>query len=236
MSEKQSSKKVVKPKGQAARGSVIESKEAGGGRFSLTISPFSDAQVLRLFARTPKQYIKKRPAKGGGEWEYVSGAYMQKVLNYVFGFLWNFEVIKAWEAGFQVVTHGRLTINYLDSNGDVKVLIFKDQFGRADIKYKKDTQIPLDLGNDYKASATDCFKKCASQLGIAGDIYAKEEFRDIKAEPVDSENSETRSTGELNEKTAKALDALGIDKTNITNQKEAEEAIKNATAKKKGGA
>lgn len=58
------------------------------------------------------------------------------------------------------------------------------QNGRADIKYKKGSTEALDLGNDYKASATDCLKKCASKFGIASDIYGREEFKEI-GKPVD---------------------------------------------------
>ena len=40
----------------------------------------------------------------------------------------------------------------------------------------------LDYGNDLKAAATDALKKCASELGIASDIYGSEEFKEIKKE------------------------------------------------------
>jgi hypothetical protein len=79
------------------------------------------------------------------------------------------------------------------------------QFGRVDIKFKKElafnedgtpkmtknsrgqeyqiketSRNPLDLGNDLKAASTDALKKCASELGIASDVYAPEEFKEIK--------------------------------------------------------
>ncbi|MDB9980469.1 RAD52 family DNA repair protein, partial [bacterium] len=51
-------------------------------------------QVGLLTKRTPAKYLMTRPAKGGGQWTYVTGAYMKKVLNLMFGFNWNFEVVE----------------------------------------------------------------------------------------------------------------------------------------------
>ena len=42
-------------------------------------------QLKIILKRTPKDYVKKRPAKGGGEWEYVTGGYVKKMLNLMFG-------------------------------------------------------------------------------------------------------------------------------------------------------
>ena len=39
--------------------------------------------------------------------------------------------------------------------------------------------MPLSIGNDLKAAATDCLKKCAVSLGIAADVYNKAEFNEI---------------------------------------------------------
>lgn len=197
-------------------------------KFSLVPTPLEQSQVLRLFSRTPKSYIKKRPAKGGGEWEYVSGAYVQKVLNYVFGFLWNFEIVHEEVQGDQITVRGRLTINRMKDGGDIVQLFVKEQYGRADIKYKKDSKFMLDYGNDKKAAATDALKKCASMLGIASDIYAKEEFRDIKVD----EAPPTPQVEVLDERQIAALDSLKIDRTNIKTKEQAVEAIKMATKKK----
>jgi len=50
-------------------------------------------QVQKFFSKTPKEKIKYRPAKGGGQWSYVSGSYVTQVLNSLFGYNWSFEVI-----------------------------------------------------------------------------------------------------------------------------------------------
>lgn len=140
-------------------------------------------QAQLLLSPTPAQYVKKRPAKGGGTWDFVSGGYVKKQLNLMFGWDWDFEIINEIlePSARQAIVKGRLTCRVGDRT------IVKMQYGRSDIKYKtaKDekgnkvtTDEPLDLGNDLKAAATDCLKKCASEIGIAADIYNKEDFQE----------------------------------------------------------
>lgn len=133
-------------------------------------------QLRFLFAKTPARHIYQRPAKGGGTWDYVTGTYIKKVLNMMFGWNWSFEVDKFdlnMEAK-QAIVLGRLTV----ISGDQRIV--KMQFGRQDIKFRKDSTVPLDLGNDLKGATTDALKKCAAELGIASDIYGKKEFKEIE--------------------------------------------------------
>ena len=135
-------------------------------------------QLKTLLKRTPKQYVHQRPAKGGGKWDYITGGNVKKCLNLMFGWNWDFEIIDEKiliEAG-EVVVKGRLTCR---SNGNT---IVKMQYGNKDIMFKRGTQTPLSVGNDMKAAATDALKKCASEIGIAADIYNKEDFREVKVD------------------------------------------------------
>lgn len=138
-------------------------------------------QLDTLLKRTPAKYIKTRPAKGGGTWEYVSGGYVKKCLNLMFGWDWDFEIVdeKIMIESREVVVKGRLTCR---SNGHT---IVKMQYGNKDIIFKKGSDIPLSIGNDMKSAATDALKKCASEIGIAADIYNKEEFKEIRVEQND---------------------------------------------------
>lgn len=153
-------------------------------------------QLNFLFKKTPQSHIYERPAKGGGNWQYVTGSYFKKVLNLMFGWNWDFEIIDEivnLEVG-QVIIKGKLTVR---TGGQA---IIKMQYGRQDLKFKNDfllddkgnkvmgtngspkkfkTTIPLDLGNDLKGAATDSLKKCASELGIASDVYAPKEYKEI---------------------------------------------------------
>lgn len=133
----------------------------------------NEKQLQHILKRTPQQYVKKRPAKGGGEWSYVTGGYIKKCLNLMFGWDWDFEILDEKIMHGEVVVKGKLTCR---SNGKV---IVKMQYGNKDIICKKNTNDPLSIGNDLKAAATDCLKKCAAEIGIAADIYNAEDFREV---------------------------------------------------------
>lgn len=150
-----------------------------------------EQQMIHILQATPKEHIYKRPAKGGGEWEFVTGAYVKKALNYVFAWNWDFEIKEKGREGDSLWVLGRLTVR--SQNG---IAIVKEQFGRADIKFKKGTKDPMDYGNDLKAASTDALKKCASELGIASDVYSKNEFKQIQTELVPEEERQKMVDGD----------------------------------------
>lgn len=143
-------------------------------------TPFTADQLLKILQKTPKDHIYTRKGKMGQYWDYVTGVYVKKVLNYVFGFLWSTEVREIEEKYGQVTATIRLTIH--DKTG--KPILWKEDIGRADIKLKKDTKTPMDYGNDKKAAITDGIKRCAAQFGVASDIYGKEEFKEIEVDKI----------------------------------------------------
>lgn len=150
---------------------LLEPLTAGGNKMALTPTWIKSAQLIQLLAKTPAQFIYTRPGKGGQKFTYVTGNYVIKALNFVFGWNWDFEVIAHGKEGTQVWVQGKLVVK--SPKGET---ITKTQFGRADIK-KKDGK-DLDYGNDLKAATTDAMKKCASMLGIASDIYGKAEYKE----------------------------------------------------------
>ena len=95
-------------------------------------------QAQLLLQRTPKKYVRKRPAKGGGEWEYVTGGYVKKVLNLMFGFDWDFQILdrQVYLESKEVVVHGRLTCRVEGGT------IVKEQFGNKDIVTRKNSNTP----------------------------------------------------------------------------------------------
>lgn len=143
-------------------------------------SELTTEQVQKFFTKTPKDKIKIRPAKGGGQWSYVSGAYVTQVLNSLFGFNWSFEIITSMSEAMAVSKSGTVVVQ-----GRLKVKIgdewvTKEQYGRKDVAYRKGTSDPLDFGNDLKAAATDAKKKCASELGLFADVYSQEDFFEVE--------------------------------------------------------
>jgi len=146
-------------------------------------------QLKFILTKTPKNYIKEKTGKGG-RFKYVTGGYMKKCLNLMFGFDWDFEVVSSEVHGNQqIVVLGKLTCR---TNGRQ---IIKTQFGGADIKFKTQvrtvdgeqkrvrTDEYLDIANDFKAAATDALKKCASEIGIAADVYNADEFKEVNVAP-----------------------------------------------------
>lgn len=140
---------------------------------SLTESALNKRQLQLLLKRTPENYVRTRPAKGGGTWKYVTGGYVRKVLNLMFGFDWSFEVTEQNIMHGEAIVKGRLTVKTSGKS------IVKEDFGNKEIICKKGSDQPLSIGNDLKAAATDCLKRCAAQIGIAADIYSADEFREV---------------------------------------------------------
>lgn len=139
-------------------------------------------QLQHILKRTPAQFVKKRPAKGGGQWSYVTGGYVKKCLNLMFGWDWDFEIISEQILHGEAIVKGRLTCRTAERT------IVKMQYGNKEIIYRKQSQediqkgvekIPLSIGNDLKAATTDALKKCAAEIGIAADIYNAEDFKEI---------------------------------------------------------
>lgn len=174
-------------------------------------------QLALILKKTPKQYVKQRTAKGGGTWDYVSGGYIKKCLNLMFGWDWDFEILDDKISFGEVVVKGKLTCR-----GNGKSIV-KTQYGNKEIifktekvfnpdgtpkmveKYNKQvqetrpSQQPLSIGNDFKSAATDCLKKCAAELGIAADIYNKDDFREIKVDTSNDPESKYEELLELYE-------------------------------------
>jgi len=144
-----------------------------------------------LTSDTPKEFIESRPIRGGGTARYVPGWRFTERLNQAFGFLWSTRVINAFRDGDHVVVQGELsfkipgrTIIKEFPDGTKETTIFegleitKAQFGGAEVKkYAKPTGKykagdEMDIGNDYKAAATDSKKRCAVETGMFLDVYS----------------------------------------------------------------
>lgn len=151
--------------------SEISKPETHKGKYSLVPTILNEVQIKSIIAPTPKHIIKTRPGKGGGQWDYVPGWWFKKKLNFVFGFMHDFEILGERVDGDFITVKGKLTIRHPKGG----IIASKTDFGGAAIKYKKGTKDYLDLPNDFKAAATDALKRCAVQLGFAMDVYGKGE-------------------------------------------------------------
>jgi len=177
-------KKVVRQAPRQVQGAMaiipydqIAKPEMHKGKYNLVPTKFNNTQIMAIIAPTPKNIIKSRPGKGGGNWDYIPGWWFKKKLNYVFGFDgWSTQIDGERIDGNFITVKGRLIIH---NTKNAEPLVTKTDFGGAEIKFKKGTKDFLDLGNDFKAAQTDLIKRCCVQLGFAMDIYGKGESQEM---------------------------------------------------------
>lgn len=144
-----------------------------GKKMTLQATWMSENQLLKMMQRTPKEQVYRRKGRGKDVFDYVTGSYCTKWLNFVFGWNWDWEIVQHGKEGRQVWALGKLTVRG-NKPGQV---ITKTGFGRADVKALRDGGGDLDYGNDLKAASTDAMKKAASLLGFASDIYGKGDYK-----------------------------------------------------------
>lgn len=150
----------------------------------------ADALRKRAEARTskvtPPRVIKTRVGRGGMSFDYVKKGYVKKELDREFPG-WSFVVpregiiinLKA----LGVVVQGSLRVM---EEGVLRII---DDMGGAEIKVytgSSGERRPLSLGNDVKAARTDALKRCASNLGIAADVYDPEDDEEPSEEQLNT--------------------------------------------------
>lgn len=173
------------------------------------LSILADWQIKAINTATPAQYVKT-DYRGN---QYVSGGYIKNVLDSTFGHRWNFEVVKEQIVGDQVVVLGRLTVKMFNKQTGAVEEIVKMQYGGAKLKkHTKDGKQHkagdfVDLGNDFKSAATSALKKCASEFGIASDVYRGDDFIEVEVVNPEKEKDE-REKGEKTLYDAKTIEDL----------------------------
>jgi hypothetical protein len=152
-----------------------------------SIACLTPKQIGLIKIKTPAGYVKKRKGKGGREFDYIETNYVITMLNSLFGFRWDLDVL--WEVPFEeALKQGSVTVKtkltVYDKNGNA---LSKTQYGSQPIVYEKDKPrevqyLAMEVGDLYKSATSDGLKKCASLFGIALDVYSgefsdKEEFQ-----------------------------------------------------------
>lgn len=120
----------------------LQKMELDFSQVTRTKAVLNQNQVQKLWNSTPNKFKYKRPAKGGGQWDYVKVSYIRKVLDSVFGFDWDFQIETTLSEAFEVAkmtgavtVKGTLTCRVVDDAGRIRE-IKKTQFGRADVKWQ----------------------------------------------------------------------------------------------------
>lgn len=127
--------------------------------------PGTIACLLNMQQTDPAE-IQTRKGPDGKLIKYVEGDYILRCLNYATLFDWDFELLESREDEIdgllQFSENGKLTIRTTEGK-----TISKTQWG-SQIRRTK-----MEVGDALKGAATDSLKKCASQFGIARDVYAE---------------------------------------------------------------
>ena len=108
----------------------------------------------------PEQ-IKRRQGMNGDVLDYIEGCAVIQRLNECFNAEWIFEVQEHRVYDDEVVVLGKLTAQGVS----------KSQFGKSRITRSRKDNSMISVGDDLKAAATDCLKKCATLFGIGLHLY-----------------------------------------------------------------
>jgi hypothetical protein len=137
-----------------------------------------------LTGETPKKYILKRPARGGGEADYVNTYYMTRQISLVTGFRWKSECLKEMYRPSEadpIEIGAFMKVTILDSNDNETS--HTSWGGQAVNRYSKDDPKGnykkgdiISLFDDLKGAYSDGIKKCLSYFGIANDVYGSKDY------------------------------------------------------------
>ena len=173
------------------------------------LSILADWQIATINKATSPQYIKQDFRRN----QYVSGGYVKNVLDSTFGHRWDFEIVKEQIVGSDVVVLGKLTVKMFNKQtGNVEEIV-KMQYGGAKLKkHTKDGKQHkagdfVHTGNDFKSAATSALKKCASEFGIAADVYRGDDFIEVEVVNPEKEQADKKKAEE-DIKNAKSIEEL----------------------------
>ena len=138
-----------------------------------------------ITAPTPKEVLKSRGIRGGGEFLYAPGYWLIGELNALqvrtnYRFVWNFDVLERGSDDYQVWVNGKLS--FALQRGEEWITFSRSNFGGGAIKlYSHDDPKGsylagdvVDIADDFKGAATDCLRKCASMFGMMSNLYGTE--------------------------------------------------------------
>ncbi len=132
---------------------------------------------------TPKNAIFNRKGRGGKFFTYIQSWWLIDQLNLLFDWNWDWVIDDQGIGTGHVWVRGTLVVRSITDSGDIRETR-KSAYGGQDIKFygsdNPNAGKSIDIGDDLKGASTDAFKKAASYLGIAADIYGPHESQEVK--------------------------------------------------------
>ncbi len=142
---------------------------------------------------TPKNAVFNRKGRGGKFYTYIQSWWLIDQLNLLFDMDWDWVINDQGIGAGHVWVRGSLVVRSTSDSGVVRE-IRKSAYGGQDIKFygaeNPNAGKSIDIGDDLKGASTDAFKKAASYLGIAADIYGPHESQEVQ----ESENKPDANT------------------------------------------
>lgn len=131
-----------------------------------------------VLKKTPESAVYGREGRGGRTFTYVQAWWIIDQLNALFDYDWDWEILDQEIGQEQCWVRGTLSVRSTSDSG-IRREFKKSAFGGTEIKkYSSENPRagkPIDIGDDLKAASTDAFKKAASMIGLAADIYGPHE-------------------------------------------------------------
>lgn len=173
--------KVIDEQGNETEDSREAPPERQKGLMSVILPVLSQEQMKAVLFKTPDHAKLKRQGRGNKVMTYVKHGWVTDQLNKIFGFDWDLELIPMADGKMyaleieqlkdgsetrHVAVCGRLVMRiHRKDDGEVFTTITKAGFGSQ-------IWLPtMELGDALKAARSDLLKTCASQVGIALDLY-----------------------------------------------------------------
>ncbi len=147
----------------------VEALEIYVGEDKMSLAKSVSDQVKMLSMPTPTKYIMQRKGRGNLVLDYVETNYVMGLLNAIFKFDWDSEIIEQIvdkDEG-QIAMKVRITVRFADGK-----VVTKTAWGGSDIKRMKEPKKMVDFADDLKSAESDGIKKAASMLGICWDVYS----------------------------------------------------------------
>ena len=139
----------------------------------------------------PKDQIRQRKGRRGKMLDYVATHAVIARLNEAFDGAWSFRIPSYWKEDDEVVV-----LAMLRAGG-----VTKQQFGSSAITREREGGRPISIGDDLKAAASDALKKCATEFGVALELYGA-------SEPEGDRNGNGKVTPSPQDRLRKARDEI----------------------------
>jgi hypothetical protein len=123
--------------------------------------------------------IQQRKGRFGQTLDYIGSHHVIERLNEVLKGHWSFKILDREIMQDEVFVLGELTAHGISHQ----------QFGSASVTRNKEDRSIVSIGDDLKAAASDCLKKCATQFGVGLHLYG------LDAKPNGNGNGNVRTNG-----------------------------------------